>query len=553
MISHRLIGGVLAIAAGAWLGCLAAPSPEGSNDGGVGESGTGSSGGAVVRGDGGMAGSESSAGSTGNGGSTGGGSTSGASVTSSTGGASSTSGMSGTGSTSGAASSTGGAGGTSGTSGGCSQTCPAFGGRTIYVDATAGVDGPCCGRQAAAGCGGPCATLGKALQALPGAGWTIQLTGDPSGDANPSEGYPIHLGKGVTLASSGKICFPGVQGQNVFDVDQDATTVTLTAGGGSFIIGESCAGASALATDGILVQQAADGSSPTAVLQGLRIAGVQVGVDVEAASAQGSGVWIQSVSTGVYCGSPGQSSTAPSAFTVPDGQSVAVSGALNSDLVAWTNCTLKGTFQLGAPAPCPATKVDDTGITAQGNASVDVGGSISCMNSYGIQLSKDSMVPGAPTVSFHGGRISHAGCAGLLAAQGTISLSGVQVDHNHYGAELAPGGKLVLSSASAGAANSFSCNTKAEPGVCCQAGGFCPPGADVWNASGGRLSATGDLWDDPAVTQCACEAADPATGEPSGCSCSGGAQLHDGIAVLDLPASGETDTSGAGIAAGACP
>ena len=438
--------------------------------------------------------------------------------------------------------------------------CPGFsnptGTNTVYVNAdpSVGQDNICCGRATVAGIGGPCATITQALQ-IAGTNWSISVTGDAAGgNASPNEAYPIHVGKGITIAGSGTVCVPGASGKNIFDVDLDQTQVTIQ----GLTIGRNCQGVASGAMDGIYVGPGAKVYAyyPTVekVANGLHVDGGTVVGAVTINRATNYGVWCQSTTN------TSSNSTITSSMTV--------SGATNADIFASTNCNIGATgstigVSLGTSSgACLGVKQDNIGIYAEANAKVYVGGSIRCMNADGISLRAASGAQNTPYVFTYGMTIAHSGCNGIYAEVGSMRSYYSTIMQNHWGVlQRSPNASTVATDALINLSgtnntttyrNIFKCNGKSEPGACCTSTS-CPSGGDIWNNSGLPLDATDNAWPTGLISKCVCDAA------LQTCNCAPTAtSIPDGVDVLISPYSssgnGTVTTTGFIIEADtACP
>jgi hypothetical protein len=174
------------------------------------------------------------------------------------------------------------------------------------------------------------------------------------------------------------------------------------------------------------------------------------------------------------------------------------------------------------------------------------------MTEDGITLrSNPDAAVNSPSVTFKG-TIRNTGCVGAYAEVGTLNITGSTIQDNHFGVVQ----RSALSSTDAADAlitlvgpNTFKCNGKAEPGLCCTTED-CPNGVDIWNNSGLPLNATNNFWSSSPVSQCRCDE------NQENCACSGSAVGEttppDGLGVLRSPYAGSdtgtVDITGYGLA-----
>jgi hypothetical protein len=482
--------------------------------------------------------------------------------------------------------------------------CPAFTQAVAYVNAdpSVGVDNACCGRVQQKGFGGPCLTVGQAIE-VASQNSTIYVTGDSLGNASALEQYPIRLRKGATVTSSSAaaVCFRGASGVPVFSAQDDTATAALQ----TLLIGTTCQGEPGGASDGVyvgttpasaiastnlygsidirrvvngihLVGGAVDGLGSGSWAYGcnyggptISIGNVANGILVDGGSVHFSAaaVTITNASdAGVLCESSTDSQTL--AEFLQDGSSycglgnLAISGAASYGVFAGMGCRFNvPVLSVGtASGPC-STKTDRFGIYAEGDAQVNVSGTIRCMSEDGITLRANATLStNVPQVTFSSGSLEHSGCNGAYAEVGRLTVFGTNVVYNHTGVvQRSPLSSTDAASAvvnlagtnnSTPAMNTFKCNGKAEPGLCC-AGSNCPNGYDVWNNSGLPLNATSNYWRAAPVAQCICNE------QLQSCACSGSALGQttppDGLSVLRSPfqssSTGTVDITGYALVA----
>ena len=461
---------------------------------------------------------------------------------------------------------------------GSCESCPAFSGTTVYVDAGTGTDNICCGRSQTVGLGGPCATLTQALTNVQGTGWTINFTGDANGNAASSETYPIQLSNGVAVQgqsqsySTPTSCIPGVSGKPVVVANTDTSLVGLY----SILVGTRCDGASAGASIGVLVANGAR-LSP----MGLGISGVNIGIDLDGgflkqffdgavevriANVTQDGIHCESVSNpsaasgtppesgSCCCSSPGCVIFENAIITGAQRYGMYIGNGCSMNIVAygpWVAGQIA--FTLGAEwasggglAPCPTTRAGDIGIYMEGNGSLNVttdGNStqnlpISCLNGDAIVLAA-----GSPNLNLAGTgwggfgvTISKNGGAGLRVLAGTANVSGTIITDNHWGViqQTSAAGTTGLVNLSNGGSNpnQIYCNGKSEPGAYCTSAS-CPNGANLWNDSALPLAAAHNYWANSPPSACTCNSV------LASCTCTGAAAGDttppDGIDVLSTP------------------
>ncbi len=460
------------------------------------------------------------------------------------------------------------------------QVCPAFTQAVAYVNAdpTIGTDNACCGRVQQKGFGGPCLTVGQAIE-VAAQNSTISVTGDALGNASALEQYPIRLRKGanVTSNSSAGVCFRGASSVPVFAAQDDTVAASLQ----QVVIGTTCQGDPGGASDAVYVGKTASGVGANLVLTGTVVIqrvdnGMHVVVgtlSVNSCSANitnvTNGILLDGGSIGVLASNVSvakasnagflcQSQTdlqALSEFSISSAgwneSGLALTDTVNFGIFAGTGCriTSAGWAPVGVgtmSGACPSPKIGRFGIYAEGDAQVSVSGStIRCMSEDGISLRANSgLSVNAPQVSFSGG-LEHNGCTGAYAEVGRLTVFGSSVMYNHTGVvQRSPQSSTDASSAvvnlagtnnGSSAMNTFKCNGKAEPGLCCN-GTNCPNGFDVWNNSGLPLDASSNYWRAAPVAQCICNE------QLQSCTCSGSAYGQttppDGLSVLRSPFQG---------------
>jgi hypothetical protein len=444
------------------------------------------------------------------------------------------------------------------------QTCPAYTGTTyVNADPTIGLDNQCCGTTQTQGFGGPCLTIREALAIKKTS--AVQVTGDSQNNVSALETWPIHLGGGAALSSSGMVCLPGATGKNVINVDIDGTAVSLN---GSFVLGSDCQGNPSGAVDGVHVVSGSLAMS--AQVQSVGGDGLYVGPGATASGSIGvkqavNGVHIDggtltatvTVDTvsgdGLLC----RSDTLPSQPSTVSLDGLTIAGAAKHDVLASTGCVLQRdaastylTMQLGDAYPCPSVKRDSYGLYIDSNANVNLDPyqlTISCIDRDGVSVRKSTAQPNnSPTVNLHPYylnptylTIKHCGCAGVYAETGSVSVVDATLFDNHWGliqqSDLSSTDptKAILTAT----ANTLACNSSAEPGACCVAGN-CPPGGDIFNHSGLPLNASGGSWDQSPIPVCNCNSM------VQSCVCTGGqTSPPDGIGVLNAPLSSGTPTT----------
>ncbi len=443
----------------------------------------------------------------------------------------------------------------------------------VNADPLVGADNPCCGPLTTAGPGGPCLTVTTAIanaNANPQI-ISIQLTAGPNSTMSTHEVYPIHLGASYLTIFGPQFppwpAFPGTAGNDVFVVDPGGHTAELT----YVSIGVDGQGNPSGAATGISV-----GIGASMELGAVSIARVQTGIAINGGTVHlGNNLQIQDVSgDGVVCRSDADPTT-PSTIDVPSSAypgSITVLRAGDHAVFAGQGCSISGSslnglpMTLGTPPPCPLPKQDMWGLWVEGNATVSGYGNVTCMSQDGLSLrSNPALATNAPSVTWYGlsdngfgspvlSTIVHNGCAGLYAEAGTLALTYATVSGNHWGAvqrspDSSPTPGLITL---AGGFNTLTCNTRAEPGACCD-GGSCPNGADIWNNSGVLLDASNVTWDDSPVSTCNCNAT------LQNCTCTGTATGQstppDDVSVLNSPylgsALGVTSVDG-GLGVGGC-
>jgi hypothetical protein len=435
------------------------------------------------------------------------------------------------------------------------QSCPALVQNSLYVNANpnVGADNVCCGRTQQAGLGGPCLTLGYAIEITqPNA--DIDLTGDSMGNASALEEYPIHLRKAVHVVGSAT-CFRGTRGIPVF-VAQDDTLLSYLY---YVTIGTTCQGDPGGASDGVYVGKTAGGAAASLNLydlvtidkveNGIRAVGgvisgsgtisnVTNGLVLDGGSSSVNASITNASNAGILC----QSTTDPITQSALSGNQT-ISKALNYDIFAGMGCRASSIRATLGQYSCPSPKTDRFGIYAEGDAQLTIGGAvIRCMSEDGITLrSNGNLSVNAPqviaTVS-----LAHNGCTGAYAEVGKLVVSNSSsVTYNHWGVVQRSSqssttvSDAIVSLPGASGMNTFKCNGKAEPGACCT-NGNCPNGGDVWNNSGLPLDATNNYWRAAPVSQCICDTA------LQSCTCSGSAYGQttppDGIDILRSPFQG---------------
>lgn len=477
--------------------------------------------------------------------------------------------------------------------------CPAFTQAVAYVNAdpSVGVDNACCGRVQQKGFGGPCLTVGQAIQ-VANQNSTIYVTGDSLGNASALEQYPIRLRKGVTLV--GQACFRGAPGLPVFSALDDGATAILV----QSVMGRTCQGEPGGASDGVYVAKIAGGASASVKLSGnvvidkvdngIHVAGGAVtaeplcgvacystvtisnvinGLSVDGGTADFNGATLNvanASNAGILCQSTtdSQIQSQLSLSHTYGGCSSITTVAAKYGIFAGTGCRTTGnsdacnSVNLGTiSGPCPSPKTDRFGIYAEGDAQVNVSGTIRCMSEDGVTLRANAALStNAPQVTFSSGSLEHSGCNGAYAEVGRLTVFGTNVVYNHTGVvQRSPLSSTDAASAvvnlagtnnSTPAMNTFKCNGKAEPGLCC-AGSNCPNGYDVWNNSGLPLNATSNYWRAAPVAQCICNE------QLQSCACSGSALGQttppDGLSVLRSPfqssSTGTVDITGYALVA----
>jgi hypothetical protein len=432
------------------------------------------------------------------------------------------------------------------------DTCPAFSSEATLIvnaDPLVGADNACCGRMSAAGLGGPCLTLTRALEHVNGSQWTVVANGDVFGNASASEVYPIRLGNGVTLelsrwtlvpprAINNPTYFPGVAGKPVFVVDSDPTIVAINGG----VLGVNSFGLRSGASDGVFVGTTRSGQPASLSFNG-EIQGTANGIRVDGGIVQGGSV-MSDVSVGVRCKSSGAS---PSIVK----NSYVVIRASEYGLFASTGCkVMKNAAEVEPSHPLntvevaigdfydhPGAKKMGTGVHAESDAVVVLRGSIHNANGNAIELKRgEGITVNRPQVSVYDMPIEHAGCAGAYAEVGRIDLHGVSFDHVHYG---------IIQRSSAASQDpeaslfelqspyfNSACIGKAEPGTCCTSAS-CLPGAAIWNNSGLPLTVVNAGLPGGSFDQCTCNA------QLQNCTCTGSAAGRttppDGIDVINSP------------------
>jgi hypothetical protein len=461
------------------------------------------------------------------------------------------------------------------------QVCPAFTQAVAYVNAdpTVGVDNACCGRAPQKGFGGPCLTVGQGIEVAP-QNSVIYVTGDALGNASALEQYPIRLRKGanVTSSSSAAACFRGAPSVPVFSAQDD----TATAGLQQLVIGTTCQGEPGRASDGIYVGTTVSSSAASVNLTGnVAIQRVDNGMHVVGGtltlSVGGSTMTVTGVTNGLILDGGTASVTPNLSLSITKASNAGILCQSRTDLqtlselsiggfgdygaalvitetasyaiFAGTGCRITATRPYLSPVSgtCPTTKTDRFGIYAEGDAQVSVtGGTIRCMSEDGISLKANSALSvNAPQVTFSSGTLEHNGCSGAYAEVGRLTVFGSTVMYNHTGVVQrsplssadASSAIVNLAGASGGspAMNTFKCNGKAEPGLCCN-GTNCPNGFDVWNNSGLPLIASSNYWRAAPVAQCICNE------QLQSCTCSGSAAGQstppDGLSILRSPFQG---------------
>ena len=462
------------------------------------------------------------------------------------------------------------------------QVCPAFTQAVAYVNAdpTIGVDNACCGRVQQTGFGGPCLTVGQAIEVAPDSS-TVNVAGDALGNASSLEQYPIHLRRGLSITgSSANVCFRGASNIPVFAAIDDDTTTNLT----NVIIGATCQGDPGGASAGLFVSKTASNAIPTVTLDphltiervgnGIHVIGGNVtmqpsfnwgycgefisinqvtnGIVVDGGTVTCGATITNASNAGVLCQSvtdPQSTSNLATACNAAYSGSVAISAASVYDVFAGTGCRTAASFvvQLGTMSgTCPSPKTDRFGIYSEGDAQISTSGTIRCMSEDAISLRANSaLTVNAPQVTFSSGALEHSGCTGAYAEVGRLTVFGSNVMYNHTGVvQRSPqsstdGTNSVVNLAGTNngtaAMNTFKCNGKAEPGLCCTSSS-CPNGFDVWNNSGLPLDATSNYWRAAPVSQCICDEA------LQTCTCSGSAYGQttppDGLDILRSPFQG---------------
>jgi hypothetical protein len=366
------------------------------------------------------------------------------------------------------------------------------------------------------------------------------------------------------------VCAPGVAGKEVVHVDDTGgssaaleTDDYTGSGTRRWTLGASCAGVASGATSGVYVgpggSLSADGVVITKTTTGAIVDGGSLTVQYSTlglTDLSGDGIVCKSVS------SPSASSSVWVSTLYNDEYGWLTSARVAGRAIyASTNCQVGssqyGGISLGSSLPCPSPKRDGDGIVADSNAIVTVDGSVECMSGDGIALRANSAVAvNNPQVtmeiacswengSCYPSYLGHNGCAGGYADCGKLTLDGVQLVHNHWGAHQKssaaastdPSLALVHVTTTTSIPSRLACATAAEPGRCCVAGD-CAPGANVFNESALVLAASGDQWPDSPLRLCTgCNAA------LQSCACStGGTTPPDGIDVMTL-GGGTTDVS----------
>jgi hypothetical protein len=432
--------------------------------------------------------------------------------------------------------------------------CPGFAGATtVYVNAGKGTDNVCCGRGQTIGFGGPCATITQAMANVQGSGWTINFTGDLNGNAASSETYPIPLSNGVTLAgqSASTSCIPGVSGVSVISVDTDTSVVLAR----NITVGTRCDGANMGASIGVLV---ANGASFDPAYPGFAVSGTNVGIELNGGFLASEGYDIVFAITnvaqdGIHC----ESVSEPSAYSgtqSPNESAViasSIAGAGRYGLYVGNGCSLSlsvaSPLSVG-PATC-STPTDNIGVYMEGNGTLSVdtyssdSGSmtISCMNGDAIVLADNASLPGSPTLTLSGAKmttlaVTRNGGAGLRVLAGSATVSGATIANNHWGVIQQTGATgttgLVDLSNGGTSPNSIYCNSSLAPGAYCTAGS-CPYGANVWNDSAATLNASNNYWADSPPSKCTWNNA-LASFKCTG-SASGDTTPPDGVDVLVTP------------------
>ncbi len=412
--------------------------------------------------------------------------------------------------------------------------CPAPTGSTLYVDAAIGTDNACCGALSTAGIGGACKTITQALKNVKGSAWTISA----NGDASSSEAYPLHLGSGLTLVSSGRI--PGGAGSDIIAVDLDATTVTLNL----LQLGVPIGGTPAT-RDGIVVRAPNATTSPHVVVQFLGQAYVgrdSFHIDGGALDYQtGSTADVGALRAGIYCVSE-TTPTLGSSFNNVGNLSFAypAGSPVQYGVYAGHGCTVTRAPSVSPfIGQCPPQR-PTYGYWIEDDASVaGYGANCALRDNVSVRVGPHPTETASVTIS--DGYVTFAGCAGIYAEQGHVSVRATSIQSNRWGvvqhtsaSSSSSAAAMIDANGSSGCAhppctNTIDQNRNIEGAAwCCAGSASCAPPADVFNNSGLPLIATFDTVGRCPVTTCSCNSA------LASCTCTGGGTTPPAAGVTEL-------------------
>ena len=402
----------------------------------------------------------------------------------------------------------------------------------MSVDSTNGSDATaCCGYAGV----GACQTLTQAtklIDASQALNVTITATvNGGGGDWAPSgETYPISLGWGVNLDAPGVYFTDTGSNAEIFDValgtgeTAPGQMVTIEGSPGGMLapspvtVGSDSLGNLTSDTSSIVVE-----ANETLNLNSVNVyeasgaTGVWVSdatstLDLDNAGAGGilqvggnlpNGTAVTSnMGTGILC-----------AGTVTDINSTTFSGSLigesqNISIDAEDNCSLSlanfpifgwptnsGYTSAGNGCTGNPTPMDNTGVPANGSATVSLGGAtITCMSNAGIVSSNSNGEATTPTVTLSNfAIIENCAVAGIYATAGSVTVQSGTIDHNFIGVWqdsdlFGSTVSVTLNDGTGSIGTTVDCNSNAETGGT-------NPGIDVYNHSTGQINADWVSWD----------------------------------------------------------